>query len=97
MKIIAFVNNKGGVGKTTCSKIMAEYLSKVKKMSVLGINFDPQCNFSHQYLQMEIDPVAPEGLIPPIHPDYNPEDVDDVEWEGRSSIAEIFYGQGVGG
>lgn len=95
MKIIAFVNNKGGVGKTTCSKIMAEYLSKVKKMSVLGIDFDPQCNFSHQYLQMEIDPVAPEGLIPPIHPDYNPEDEEDREWEGRSSIAEIFYGQGV--
>jgi chromosome partitioning protein len=95
MKIIAFVNNKGGVGKTTCSKIMAEYLSKVKKMSVLGIDFDPQCNFSHQYLHMEIDPVAPEGLIPPIHPDYNPDDPDDSEWEGRSSIAEIFYGQGV--
>ncbi len=95
MKIIAFVNNKGGVGKTTCSKIMAEYLSKVKKMSVLGIDFDPQCNFSHQYLRMEIDPVAPEGLIPPIHPDYNPNDPDDSDWEGRSSIAEIFYGQGV--
>ncbi len=95
MKIIAFVNNKGGVGKTTCSKIMAEYLSKVKKMSVLGIDFDPQCNFSHQYLQMEIDPVAPEGLIPPIHPDYNPEDLEEMDWEGRSSIAEIFYGQGV--
>ena len=95
MKIIAFVNNKGGVGKTTCSKIMAEYLSKVKKMSVLGIDFDPQCNFSHQYLRMEIDPVAPEGLIPPIHPDYNPEDMEDSDWEGRSSIAEIFYGQGV--
>lgn len=95
MKIIAFVNNKGGVGKTTCSKIMAEYLCKVKKMSVLGIDFDPQCNFSHQYLRMEIDPVAPEGLIPPIHPDYNPSDTDDSEWEGRSSIAEIFYGQGV--
>ncbi len=95
MKIIAFVNNKGGVGKTTCSKIMAEYLSKVKKMSVLGIDFDPQCNFSHQYLQMEIDPVAPEGLIPPIHPDYNPEEEEEMDWEGRSSIAEIFYGQGV--
>jgi len=95
MKIIAFVNNKGGVGKTTCSKIMAEYLSKVRKMNVLGIDFDPQCNFSHQYLKMEIDPVAPEGLIPPIHPDYNPEDQADAEWEGRSSIAEIFYGQGV--
>lgn len=95
MKIIAFLNNKGGVGKTTCSRTMAEYLSKVEKKSTLAIDFDPQCNFSHQYLKMEIDPAAPEGLMPPIHPDYNPDDPDDVEWDGRSSIAEIFYGQGV--
>lgn len=44
---------------------------------------------------MEIDPAAPEGLIPPIHPDYDPEDMEQKEWDGRSSIAEIFYGQGV--
>ncbi len=95
MKIIAFLNNKGGVGKTTCSRTMAEYLSKVKKKSTLAIDFDPQCNFSHQYLKMEIDPASPEGLMPPIHPDFNPDDPDDVNWDGRSSIAEIFYGQGV--
>lgn len=95
MEIIAFVNNKGGVGKTTCSKLMAEYLSKKKKLRTLCIDFDPQCNFSHQYLDMEIDPAAPEGLMPPIHPDYDPTDPDDCEWDGRSSIAEIFYGQGV--
>ena len=95
MEIIAFVNNKGGVGKTTCTKLMAEYLSKKKNLRTLCIDFDPQCNFSHQYLQMEIDPAAPEGLIPPIHPDYDPLDPDDQEWDGRSSIAEIFYGQGV--
>lgn len=95
MKVIAFVNNKGGVGKTTCSRTMAEYLCKVKKLSTLAIDFDPQCNFSHQYLNMEIDPSAPEGLMPPLHPDYNPEDTEDADWDGRSSIAEIFYGQGV--
>jgi len=95
MKIIAFLNNKGGVGKTTCSRTMAEYLGKVKKKPTLAIDFDPQCNFSHQYLKMEIDPGSPEGLMPPIHPDYNPDDPLDVDWDGRSSIAEIFYGQGV--
>lgn len=95
MEIIAFVNNKGGVGKTTCSKLMAEYLSKHKKLRTLCIDFDPQCNFSHQYLHMEIDPAAPEGLIPPIHPDFDPIDPDDADWDGRSSIAEIFYGHGV--
>jgi len=95
MKVIAFLNNKGGVGKTTCSRTMAEYLSKVKKLPTLGIDFDPQCNFSHQYLKMEIDPAAPEGLMPPLHPDYDIDDPDDNDWDGRSSIAEIFYGQGV--
>lgn len=95
MEVIAFVNNKGGVGKTTCSRIMAEYLSKTKNKRTLCIDFDPQCNFSHQYLDMEIDPAAPEGLMPPIHPDYNPAEPEDANWDGRSSIAEIFYGQGV--
>lgn len=95
MKIIAFLNNKGGVGKTTCSRTMAEYLGKVKKIPTLAIDFDPQCNFSHQYLKMEIDPAAPEGLMPPLHPDYNMDDPEDNDWDGRSSIAEIFYGQGV--
>lgn len=95
MKVIAFLNNKGGVGKTTCSRTMAEYLSKVRKKPTLAIDFDPQCNFSHQYLRMEIDPASPEGLMPPIHPDYNGLDPDDEDWDGRSSIAEIFYGQGV--
>jgi chromosome partitioning protein len=95
MKIIAFVNNKGGVGKTTCSRTMAEYLSKEKQMATLGIDFDPQCNFSHQYLNMEIDPASPEGLMPPLHPDFSFDDPEDADWDGRSSIAEIFYGQGV--
>jgi chromosome partitioning protein len=74
---------------------MAEYLSRVKNKPTLAIDFDPQCNFSHQYLKMEIDPAAPEGLMPPIHPDYQPDDPEDSDWDGRSSIAEIFYGQGV--
>jgi chromosome partitioning protein len=95
MKVIAFLNNKGGVGKTTCSRTMAEYLTKVKKMPTLAIDFDPQCNFSHQYLKMEIDPASPEGLMPPIHPDYDLSNPDDEDWDGRSTIAEIFYGQGV--
>lgn len=95
MEIIAFVNNKGGVGKTTCTKLMAEYLSKIRNLRTLCIDFDSQCNISQQYLDMEIDPAAPEGLMPPIHPDFDPTDPDDIDWDGRSSISEIFYGQGV--
>lgn len=95
MKIIAFVNNKGGVGKTTCSRIMAEYLSKVKGIKTLAIDFDPQCNFSNRFIKMEVDPASKEGRMPPIHPQYNPNDPEDDDWDGRSSIAEIFYGNGV--
>jgi chromosome partitioning protein len=95
MKIIAFVNNKGGVGKTTCSRLMAEYLTIVQKKRVLAIDFDPQCNFSNRFIQMEVDPASKEGRMPPLHPHYNPHDPDDADWDGRSSIAEIFYGRSV--
>jgi chromosome partitioning protein len=95
MKVIAFVNNKGGVGKTTCSRLMAEYLSLIHKKRVLAIDFDPQCNFSNRFIPMEVDPSSKEGRMPPIHPHYDPQDPDDLDWDGRSSIASIFYGQSV--
>ena len=66
MKIIAVVNNKGGVGKTTTSRILAEYFSIVKNERVLALDMDPQANFSNRYLKMEIDPYQQEGRIPPI-------------------------------
>lgn len=91
MEIIAPVNNKGGVGKTKITTLLAEYLSRFEKKKVLAIDFDPQCNFSQRYLKMDIDPSAPEGLIPPVHPDF--EDTEDSEWDGRSSIADIFFGE----
>ncbi|MBX3710245.1 MAG: ParA family protein [Gammaproteobacteria bacterium] len=93
MKIIAIVNNKGGVGKTTTSRILAEYFSIVKNERVLAIDMDPQANFSNRYLKMEIDPYQQEGRIPPIHTNYNPESPEDSDWDGRSSIAGIFFGE----
>lgn len=95
MLIIAPTNNKGGVGKTKISILLAEYFSLVLKKRVLAIDFDPQCNFSQRFLKMEVDPAVPEGLIPPLHADYDPDDPIDSDWDGRSSIADIFYGQGV--
>lgn len=95
MKIIAPVNNKGGVGKTKITSIISEYFSRVLNQRVLAIDFDPQCNFSQRYLRMEIDPASPEGLVPPIHPDYDPDDPEDAMWSGRSSIADIFFGEPV--
>jgi chromosome partitioning protein len=95
MRIISIVNNKGGVGKTTVSRILAEYFSIVKKERVLALDLDPQANFSNRYLKMEVDSYQEEGKIPPIHPSYNKEDPENDNWDGRSSIASIFFGEPV--
>ncbi len=92
LKVLAAATNKGGDGKTKTSILLAEYLALVKKKRVLAIDLDPQCNFSHRFLQMEIDPVEPQGKIPPIHPEF---DQSETDWDGRSSIASIFYGEPV--
>ena len=93
MKIIVPTNNKGGVGKTKVSTILAEYFSYVKKKKTLVIDFDPQCNLSRRFVKMELDPSSPQGHCPPLHPDYNPKE--DLDWDGRSSIANIFFGKEV--
>jgi len=90
MKILVAGNNKGGVGKTFISSQVAEYAAKFLNKRVLLIDFDPQCNLSQRYLDMDIDPHNEEGVIPPIHPDYDPATDGN---EGRSSVADIFYGE----
>ncbi len=96
MKIIVPTNNKGGVGKTKVSMILAEYFSYVRKKKTLAIDFDPQCNLSRRFIKMELDPSSPQGYYPPLHPDYNPNDPnEDKSWDGRSSIANIFFGKSV--
>ncbi len=94
-KIIVAATNKGGDGKTKTSILLAEYLTIIKKKRVLAIDLDPQCNFSHKFLDMEIDPVESQGKMPPIHPSYTEEKKINPEWNGRSSIADIFYGESV--
>ena len=91
-KVIANATNKGGEGKTTMSIMIAEYAALIMNKRVLAIDLDPQANFSKYFLNLEYDPVYKGGKIPPIHPDY---EEDDDEWDGRSSIADIFYGEEV--
>ncbi len=93
MKVIVPANNKGGVGKTSLSTVLADYFSKVAKKKTLLVDLDPQCNLSQRALRMDIDPSNPEGHIPPLHPDY--QETDDG-WDGRSSIADIFLRAGEG-
>ncbi len=95
MEIICPVNNKGGVGKTTITKTLCEYFSIVQKKSVLVIDLDHQCNLSNRFISMEIHPNEREGKLPPIHPEYDPNDLLFPEWTGRSSIADVYFGKPV--
>lgn len=95
MVIVAPVNNKGGVGKSTVSRLLLEYFSVVCGYRTLALDLDPQCNLSRRFLNMEIDPVDTQGVLPPIHPDYDPLEQPDSTLQGRSSIADIFYGEPV--
>lgn len=87
MEVIVPCNNKGGVGKTCITSILAEYFSKILKKRTLIIDLDPQCNISQRLVKMEIDPNSSDGHRPGLHPDYKEGDLD---WNGRSSIADIF-------
>lgn len=93
MKIVVNATHKGGEGKTTNSIMLAEYSALILKLKTLIIDMDPQANFSGRYTRMEYDPAFKGGKIPPLHPDFEP-DVD-VDWNGRSGIANIFYGEEV--
>lgn len=92
-KVIANATNKGGEGKTTMSIMLAEYAALILNKKVLAIDLDPQANFSKYYLNLEYDPVYKGGKVPPLHPDFNANE--DTGWDGRSSIANIFYGEEV--
>jgi chromosome partitioning protein len=48
-KIIVICNNKGGVGKTTCTAGIADVLARKLKKSVLLIDADPQGNLSKRF------------------------------------------------
>lgn len=92
-KIIVNATHKGGEGKTTNSIMLAEFAALVLGLKTLVIDMDPQANFSGRYIKMEYDPAYKGGKIPALHPDYEPEV--DIDWDGRSSIANIFYAEEV--
>ena len=91
MKILTVTNRKGGVGKTSQSRTLAEYFSVVKKLRVLAIDLDSQCSLSHLFMEMDMTLVGGQGGRPPVHPEYKPDDPDNDGWNGRSGSADIYY------
>ncbi|TYS86223.1 ParA family protein [Rossellomorea aquimaris] len=52
--VISYINMKGGVGKTTLSIGIADYLAKFKNSRVLVIDIDPQFNATHSLIDAYI-------------------------------------------
>lgn len=88
LRVLVICQNKGGDGKSTLSRLIAEFASR-NMLRVLLIDMDPQCNLSKRFLAMETRG-GMGAAIPPVHPDYV-EGEDD--WDGRSSIADAFTGR----
>lgn len=95
MRVLAVAMSKGGVGKTFAATNIAIRaasgdIPEIKK-KVLLIDIDVQQNSSCAFLKME----TVEGedyLIPPIHPNYDPNDPDHIEWGGRSNSMDLYLG-----
>lgn len=90
-KVLAVLNQKGGVGKTTIAAVIAEFAAIHGGKNVLVVDLDMQCNSSDYWIGMESDPTATGGQVPPRHPDFD----GDPDLSERSSIADIFYGKAV--
>lgn len=54
MKVISFLNNKGGVGKTATTATVAHMLATLYNKKVLLIDIDPQGNCSSLYSQVKM-------------------------------------------
>jgi chromosome partitioning protein len=87
--VLTVAQQKGGVGKTTLSRLFAIYGAREDLLNkrVLLLDFDYQASISK--LSLKDMYVAEDGANPPIHPDYDP--AEDAEWTGRSSTADIFF------
>jgi len=99
MRVIAVPFEKGGVGKTTIALLLAYFASSgyfpnMTRKRVCGMDFDDQQNFSSCFLKME-NVSGFEDRVPPLHPTYNANDPDDVEWGGRSCSTDLYYGNPV--
>lgn len=90
--IVATMNQKGGVGKSTVTSTEAEWFSIVRKMRVCLVDLDEQCNTTKHFVGVEyINDDNDAGFLIKKHPDFS----EDLGANERSSIADIFYGEAV--
>lgn len=87
LPVLIVCQNKGGDGKSTTSRLVGEYASRQGKR-VLMIDMDAQCNLSKRFLRMDTEE-GRGGALPPMHPEYE----EGEEWDGRSSIIDVYNGR----
>lgn len=63
---LAFLNMKGGVGKTTMAVNIAYYLSMIKKNRVLVVDLDPQYNATQYMVDTDNNPQYVNGERPTV-------------------------------
>jgi chromosome partitioning protein len=92
-EVLAVMNQKGGVGKSTTAELFAEFMAINLGKKVLLVDTDMQCNTSERYVEMTPvvdDPTNEAGFVPTLLPDYDPEV--DTHIRPDSNIADIFDG-----
>lgn len=90
-KVISFINMKGGVGKTTLSTGIADYMAMVQKKRVLIIDADPQFNCTQSLLQAYKSKYQPkiDEIIDDTANDFDPKMyIDELEQQEEE---ESFY------
>ena len=99
MRVVTLPTMKGGTGKTTWAYMLGIFAAEGRfediKKRILFMDFDEQSNLSQNLIGMESLPDFPSLLIPPVHPDYDPDFPDHAGWDGRSSSLDMFFGNPV--
>lgn len=95
-KIISLINMKGGVGKTTLCKELANYTSLQEDNKVLIIDIDPQSNLT-QALNERFDPKTKnEKAVPEVTSKIATGEAPEVNSEFVASIQNIFTTKSTG-